>query len=54
MENIMEHVAKEVGLDPLAVRQKNLLPDGGTRRISKQVIKIRSRMAGQSKEMLMR
>ncbi|KAG0710872.1 Xanthine dehydrogenase [Chionoecetes opilio] len=47
MENIMEHVAAELGVDPLAVRQKNLLPDGGMRRISKQVLKIRSRMAGQ-------
>ncbi|MPC17990.1 Xanthine dehydrogenase/oxidase [Portunus trituberculatus] len=46
MENIMDHVAVELGLDPLELRQKNLLPDGGRRRLGKQIIQLRSRMAG--------
>lgn len=45
MENMMDHVAAQLGLDPLEVRQKNLMPDGSTRHINKQVIQIRSRMA---------
>lgn len=41
---MMDHVAAELGLDPLDVRQKNLMPDGSTRHISKQVIQLRSRI----------
>ncbi|XP_063842980.1 xanthine dehydrogenase/oxidase-like isoform X2 [Scylla paramamosain] len=46
MENIMDHVAAELGLDPLELRQRNLLPDGGSRRLGKEIIQLRSRMAG--------
>lgn len=46
MENMMDHVAAELGLDPLVLRQRNLIPDGSTRRLNKQVMLLRSRMAG--------
>nr|XP_053653015.1 xanthine dehydrogenase/oxidase-like [Cherax quadricarinatus] len=45
MENIMDHVADVLGVDPLELRQKNLLPDGGIRKLNQHMIRIRNRIA---------
>ncbi|XP_069165338.1 xanthine dehydrogenase/oxidase-like [Procambarus clarkii] len=44
MENIMDQVADVLGVDPLQFRQQNLLPDGGSRKINKGVMRLRSHM----------
>ncbi|KAK3879999.1 hypothetical protein Pcinc_015481 [Petrolisthes cinctipes] len=44
MEDMMDHVAIQLGMDPLELRQKNFIPDGATRKISKDLIRIKSRV----------
>lgn len=46
MENIMDHVAAELGMDPLELREKNFLPDGSRRWLGKKAIQIHYRLSG--------
>ncbi|XP_042860846.1 xanthine dehydrogenase/oxidase-like [Penaeus japonicus] len=52
MENILEHVAEELSMDPLELRRKNLMPDGGTRPLNKGMIRLRSLIAGREAKWL--
>lgn len=49
MDAILENVAFELGLDPLEVRQKNLVPDGASVKINTGLIDMRARMLDYSK-----
>ncbi|XP_037794702.1 indole-3-acetaldehyde oxidase-like [Penaeus monodon] len=46
METIIEHVAVALNLDPLLVRQRNLMPDGSFRRVSEGVFRLRCGRGG--------
>ncbi|KAK7074021.1 hypothetical protein SK128_004963 [Halocaridina rubra] len=46
MENIMDHVAIALGMDPLEFRRKNLMPDGATRPVNEHMMRLRCAMAG--------
>ncbi|ROT64737.1 hypothetical protein C7M84_017304 [Penaeus vannamei] len=48
METIIEHVAVALNLDPLLVRQRNLMSDGSFRRISEGVFRLRCGRGGQN------
>ncbi|XP_069995409.1 xanthine dehydrogenase/oxidase isoform X1 [Penaeus vannamei] len=52
MENILEHVAQGMGMDPLELRKKNLMPDGGTRPLNEAMIRLRSLIAGKEAKWL--
>nr|XP_045608547.1 xanthine dehydrogenase/oxidase-like [Procambarus clarkii] len=46
MEEILEHVAQELNIDPVELRKRNLMPDGATRRVNHRLLALRSRIAG--------
>lgn len=46
MENIMDHIATAIGMDPLEFRRKNLMPDGSSRHLNRVVHRLRHAMAG--------
>ncbi|XP_068204498.1 xanthine dehydrogenase/oxidase-like isoform X2 [Palaemon carinicauda] len=46
MENILDHIATEIGMDPLEFRRKNLMPDGSSRNLNQVVHRLRHAMAG--------